>query len=305
MSNSDWARLLALSLLWGATFFYVEIALTALPPLTIVLARVGLGALALALVLRLRGIALPRGARLWAAFLVMGVLNNVVPFTLFAGAQAQIASGLAAILNATTPLFTILVAHLLTGDERITPAKAAGLAIGFGGVVVLVGGVALAPVGAAVVLAYLACLAASVSYAFAAVYGRRFARAGVAPLQVAFGQVTASALVLAPLVALVDAPWRLGMPPAQVWAALAGLSVLSTAVAYGLYFRLLASAGPTNLLLVTFLIPVTALALGIGVLGERLEPRHIAGMALIAAGLVAIDGRAWRAIRGASAGNSR
>lgn len=309
MRNSDWGLLLILAVLWGATFFYVEVALTALPPLTVVLARVGFAALALLVVLRARGIALPRGAGLWRMFFVMGALNNLVPFTLFALAQGQIASGLAAILNATTPLFTLVVAHVLTGDERLTGAKAAGLGLGFAGVVVLVGGTALAPVGGLVLLAHLACLGATLCYAFAGIYGRRFGRAGVAPLATAFGQVTASSVMLLPLVLLIESPWRLAMPPLPVWAALAGLSLLGTALAYVLYFRLLARAGATNLMLVTFLIPVTALALGIGILGERLEPRHIAGMALIGAGLVAIDGRAWRALRSllraASAGNSR
>jgi len=305
MSNSDWAKLLFLSLIWGATFFYIEIALTALPPLTIVLARVGFGALTLLAVLRVLRVAVPRGWAVWRMFFAMGALNNLVPFTLFVWGQAHIPSGLAAILNATTPIFAILIAHALTGDERLTPAKATGLVLGLAGVVVLVGGTALAPVSGMVLLAHLACLGATLSYAFAGVYGRRFARAGVAPLATAFGQIAASSLMLLPLVLFIDTPWQLALPPARVWLALAGLSVLGTALAYVLYFRLLASAGATNLTLVTFLIPVTALALGIGVLGERLEPRHIAGMALIAAGLVAIDGRAWRAFRAASAGNSQ
>lgn len=297
MSNSDWAKLTLLALLWGTTFFYVEIALTGLPPLTIVLLRVGLGALVLWAVLRLTGVAVPRDPAIWRMFFVMGFLNNLVPFTLFAFGQSHIASGLAAILNATTPLFTILVAHVLTGDDRLTPAKALGLGLGFGGVVVLMGGTALAPVGGLVLLAQAACVGAALSYAFGSVYGRRFARAGVPPLATAFGQVAASSVMLLPFALMIEAPWRLPMPPAHVWAALGALAVLGTALAYVIYFRLLASAGAVNLMLVTFLIPVTALALGIGVLGERLAPHHLAGMGLIGLGLVAIDGRATAALR--------
>jgi drug/metabolite transporter (DMT)-like permease len=293
MTAREWAMLIALSVLWGGSFFFNGVAVRELPPLTIVLARVGIAALALWLVLAALRIQVPRVPGLAAAFLGMGLLNNAVPFTLFVWGQGHIASGLAAILNATTPLFTVLVAHVLTRDERLTAGKAAGVIVGFAGVVVMLGPDLLAGLGTGL-WAQLACLAAALSYAFAGVYGRRFRRMGVPPLATAAGQVTASTLVMIPLVLVVEQPWTLPSPGAGTWGALLGIGLLSTALAYVLYFRLLAAAGATNLLLVTFLIPVSAILLGTLVLGERLAPRHLAGMALIGAGLALMDGRLAR-----------
>jgi drug/metabolite transporter (DMT)-like permease len=251
--------------------------------------RVALAAVILAVVLRLGGVAFP-SRRVWPALLVMGLLNNAVPFTLFVLAQGAISGALASVLNATTPLFTVLVAHLATQDERITPAKAMGLGFGFLGVVVMLAGAELSGAGAA----KLFCLAAALSYACAGVWGRRFRRLGVAPLATAFGQVTAAAVLILPVWLWQDAPWTLGWPGARVAGAVIGIAALSTALAYLIYFRLLASAGATNLLLVTFLIPVSATALGAIFLGERLLPQHLAGFALIVLGLAAIDGRIVR-----------
>jgi drug/metabolite transporter (DMT)-like permease len=289
MPAADWLRLLVLSVLWGGSFFFVQIAVPHLPPLTLVWLRVALAAAILALALRVLGIALPRGGRVWRALLVMGLLNNVIPFTCFVIAQSSIPSALAAILNATTPLFTLIVAALLTADERLTRAKGAGLAVGFAGVVVLVGG---SPGGAAGSM--LRCLAAALPYAISSVWGKRFRAMGAAPPATAFGMLAASTLMLLPVVLWHDRPWTLTTPPPDAVAALLGLAVLSTAVAYLLYFRILAGAGAVNLSLVTFLIPVSAMAFGVLLLGERLEPRHVAGMALIAAGLSILDGRLWR-----------
>ncbi len=294
MGAVEWAMLGALSVLWGGSFFFVGVALAELPPLTIVALRVGLAALALNLAVLASGERMPGGARAWAAFLAMGLLNNVVPFSLIVWGQTQIASGLASILNATTPLFTVLVAHALTRDERMSAGRMAGAIVGFAGVAAMIGPDALHGLGADVV-AQLAVLGASVSYAFAGVFGKRFAHQGVAPLIAASGQVTASVLVLAPLALAVETPWTLAMPGAEVWGAVVGLALLSTALAYVLYFRILARAGATNLLVVTFLIPLSAIALGIVVLGERLAPLHFAGMALIGLGLALIDGRLGRA----------
>jgi drug/metabolite transporter (DMT)-like permease len=219
-----------------------------------------------------------------------GLLNNVVPFCLIVWGQTRIASGLAAILTATTPLATVLVAHVLTADEKLTGRRVAGVLVGLAGVVVMIGPDALAGLGANV-LAQLAVLGAAVSYAFAGIYGRRFKALGVSPIQTAAGQVTASTVMLLPIALLVDQPWTLALPGLQVWAAILGIAVLSTAFGYVLYFRILATAGATNVLLVTFLNPVTAILLGTVVLGERLELRHGLGMALIGLGLAAIDGR--------------
>ena len=197
---------------------------------------------------------------------------------------------MASILNATTPLFTVIVAHGLTSDERMTGARLFGVIAGLAGVVAMMGPAALEGIETNV-LAQAAVLAAALSYAFAGIYGRRFKRLGVPPLLTATGQVTASTILLAPMALMVDQPWTLPMPGLDTWAALIGLAALSTALAYILYFRILATAGAINLLLVTFLIPVSAIFLGAAVLGGRLNLEHFLGMALIGAGLAAIDGR--------------
>lgn len=287
MTRNDWMLLLALSLLWGGSFFFVEIALAGLQPLTVVIGRVGIAAVVLGLLVALGAGGLPR--RAWGAALVMGFLNNAVPFTLFALAQGRIDGGLAAIVNATTPLWTVIVAHLATRDERATPAKAAGVVLGFAGVAVMAG-----RSGQSEAVAILLCLAAALSYGLAAVWGRRFRRMGVTPLATAFGQTAAATILILPLWLAVDRPWTLGWPGAAPFAAVMAIALLSTVLAYLIYFRLLASAGATNLSLVTFLIPVSAVALGVAFLGESLAPRHVAGFALIALGLMAMDGRMLR-----------
>jgi drug/metabolite transporter (DMT)-like permease len=293
MTGPEWAMLLALSVLWGGSFFFTGVALRALPPFTLVVLRVGLAALILAVVLHAIRLPMPRGGRVWAAFFGMGLLNNVVPFSLIVWGQTQIASGLAAILNATTPLATVLVAHFLTADEKMTRNRVAGVLIGLLGVALMIGPDTLRGLGTEV-LAQLAVLGASVSYAFAAIFGRRFGRMGVAPMATATGQVMASTLMLLPIALLVEQPWTLPMPSLTVCGAVLGIAALSTALAYVLYFRILSTAGATNLLLVTFLIPVSAILLGSLVLGERLDAAHFVGMALIGAGLAAIDGRVLR-----------
>jgi drug/metabolite transporter (DMT)-like permease len=308
MGAREWTMLIALSVLWGGSFFFVGVAVRALPPMTVVALRVAGAALILAVVLRALGLRLPGGSRFWAAFLGMALLNNAVPFLLLAWGQTAIASGLAAILNATTPLFGVALAHFLTADEKLTPGRLAGVATGFAGVVVMVGPAALEALDRSLA-AQLACLGAAFSYALAGIYGRRFKRLGVSPLVTAAGQVTASSMVLVPLALVVDAPWRLAPPGPETWAALAGLASLSTALAYVLFFRILASAGATNILLVTFLIPVSAILLGTAFLGERLAAGHLAGMALIGLGLALIDGRlaaaAGLGARRPAAGGSR
>lgn len=290
MSAKNWAQLLILSLLWGGSFFFVEVALEGLPVLTIVWCRVALAALFLALALMVTGTEFPQGVAVWRALLVMGLLNNAVPFTLFASAQGQISGSLAAILNATTPLFTVIVAHFATTDEQAGPAKVAGLVLGFGGVFVMMSGQASMAAWFGAVL----CLFAALSYGLAGVWGRRFRRLGVAPLATAFGQVTASSLLLAPIWLAVDRPWVAELPSLRVGLAVVGMAALSTALAYLIFFRLLAAAGATNLSLVTFLIPVSATILGVAFLGESLLPQHLVGFGLISLGLVAIDGRVLR-----------
>jgi drug/metabolite transporter (DMT)-like permease len=293
MSGADWAILLVLSVIWGGSFFFIEIALDTVAPLTLVLIRVAIAAAFLWLFLLARGerLAMPPGAAL--AFLVLALLNNVIPFVLFAWAQEAITGGLASILNATTPIWGVIVAHLCTADEKATPARVAGVLLGFGGVALMIGPDFLGQIGLDA-LAQLACLAATLCYALAGVWARRFQPMGIKPIAVATGQLTASALVMLPLVLLFEPPWQATAPSPQAWMALVALALFCTSLAYILYFRLVASAGATNSLLVTFLIPITAILLGALILHEQLEPRHFAGMALIGAGLAAIDGRLLR-----------
>lgn len=302
MGRREWAMLVVLAAVWGGSFFFNGVAARELPTFTMVWLRVAVGSVTLLLVLRVLGQEVPRGGRVWVAFFGMGLLNNALPMLLIVWGQHGIASGLASILNATTPLFTVLVAHLFTTDEKLTVFKMLGVVVGFAGAAAMIGPDALSGVGTDV-LAQLACLAGALSYAFAGIFGRRFRRMGVPPLATAAGQVTASALMLLPVMLLVDRPWELSMPHIATWGAILGVGLLSTALAYVLYFRILATAGATNLLLVTFLIPVSAILLGTVVLGELLLPRHFVGMALIGGGLAFVDGRLprlflrrWRAL---------
>lgn len=293
MNGQDWAILLVLSVLWGGSFFFIEIALDTVAPLTLVLLRVALASamLWIYLLVRREKFAMPQGTML--AFLILAMLNNVIPFILFAWAQMAIDGGLASILNATTPIWGVIVAHLATSDERATPAKLVGVLLGFAGVAIMIGADLLKDIGTSV-LAQLACLAATLCYALAGVYARRFRAMGVSPIGVSTGQLTAAAIVMLPLVLLFEPPWRGAAPSPEAWMALAALALFCTSLAYILYFRLVASAGATNSLLVTFLIPITAILLGALILGEQLAPRHFIGMALIGAGLAAIDGRLLR-----------
>ena len=290
MEPTEWVMLVALSVLWGGSFFFVSVAVGSLPPFTIVVLRVGLAALALNIVVLASGLRMPAQGRVWRAFFAMGFLNNLIPFSLIVWGQAHIAGGLASILNATTPLFTVVVAHFLTTDEKMGAGRLSGVVVGFAGVVVMIGPDALGGLNVAVV-AQVACLGAAMSYAFAGVFGRKFGRTSVAPLITAAGQVTASTVMLLPVAMIVDRPWTLAMPSMGVCGAVVDLALLSTALAYILYFRILAAAGATNIVLVTFLIPVSAVLLGAVFLGEHLVSRHFVGMIFISLGLAAIDGR--------------
>ena len=296
MTPGEWTALVALSVLWGGAFFFTGVAVRELPPLTIVTSRAILAALALGLIVRATGRRLARGWDVWSAFAIMGLLSVVVPFGLITWGQTRIPSGLAAILVATSPLATVVVAHLLTADEKMTGNRLLGVAVGFAGVALMIGPRALGRFDGDV-LGQLAVLGAAISYAFAAVFGRRFRRMGIGPLETTAGQLTTAAGILLPMALLVESPWTLPMPEAATLAAVVGAALLSTALAYVVYFRILAAAGATNVVLVAFLIPVSAILLGTLVLGERLEVEHFAGMACIAAGLAVIDGRLLRLVR--------
>lgn len=296
MTLPEWAMLMALASVWGGSFFFNGVAVRELPVFTVVVARVVLAALILLAILRLKAERLPGDRRVWAAFFGMGLLNNAIPFSLIVWGQQHIASGLASILNASTPLFTVVFAHFLTVDEKMTGGRLAGVALGCAGVAVMIGLDALHAPGTGV-MAQLMCLAGAVSYALAGIFGRRFRVMGVSPLASAAGQVVASSVLLVPLMLAIDRPWALAPPSLAAIGALIGVAGFSTALAYVLYFRILATAGSTNLLLVTFLIPLGAIIPGALFLGESLLPKHLAGMALVGLGLAAIDGRPWRALR--------
>ncbi len=294
MSPLVLAALLALSLIWGASFFMGAVALQAVSPLILVWMRVSLAALTLWAVALVFGLPIPRGLRAWRALALMGLINNVVPFLLIFWGQVSVASGLASIFNATTPLFTVLVAALFLDDERFSRLKLLGLLLGLAGVVALVGPQALQGLGRDL-LSQAAFLGAATSYACAAVFARRFRRMGLRPFSLALGQLTSSCLIMSLLVAFMEPPWLfdwgsfLARPP--VWLAILVLATVATAFAYLLYFFILGRAGATNASLVTFLVPGWAIVLGFVFLHERLTGWHMLGFALILSGLAALDGR--------------
>jgi drug/metabolite transporter (DMT)-like permease len=291
--------ILALSVLWGGSFFFNGISVMGLPPLTVVFLRVSLACVALWIFVIVTGRKIPLGIDVWLAFFIMDVINNVIPFFLIAWGQTHIASGLTSILNATTPLFGVLFAGALLADERITAMKLTGVIIGFIGVIVMVGSSALGGIGNDL-WAQLAVLGASVSYAIASVYGRLYKARHIDPIVISACQVTMSSLVLAPIAFYFDNPFSLPVPGIKVWLSIFALAIFSTAIGYVLFFRILLSAGATNVMLVALLIPVTSILLGYFFLGESLQFVHFLGMALIGLGLSAVDGRIWRTVTRAS-----
>ena len=296
MNGTDWLILSALALIWGGAFFFIGIAVRHVPPLTYVWLRLTIAAAGMWAYLWLKGQRAQLPRQVWGSILVLAILNNALPFVLIGWGEIHIASGLAAILNATTPIWGVLVAHFLTHDERMTPRKLAGVLLGFAGVVIMMGPALLSNLGVGAT-AQLACVLASLVYALAAVWARRFKAMGISPLSVTTGQLTAGALVMLPLSLIVDRPWTHPMPPLGAWAAIAALALLCSAFAYVLYFRLIDTSGATNAMLVTLLVPPVAILLGSLFLGETLAPQDFAGLGLIALGLAAIDGRLLRAGR--------
>ncbi len=294
MHPQDWLLLAFLSVLWGGSFFFVGAAERGLPPMTIVLARVVFAALMLLPFVRLLGGELPKRPIDWLPFAGMGLFNNVIPFSLFATAMIYIPSGMASVINATTPLFAVLVLAAF-GEERLIARRVVGVVIGLVGVIILrEPGVASSDQTLGIVL----CLGAALSYGFAGLWGRRMLK-GVPPVTAAAGQLISSSVMMAVIASAVDRPWDLPMPDAATWLSLIGLAALSTALAYIVFFRILDRSGATNVMLVTLLIPVTAILLGWLVLGEPLGLREIVGALVIASALIAIDGRAlsWLRLR--------
>lgn len=291
MSLRDWAMLVLLGAIWGGSFFFARIAVAEIHPLALVLLRVAIAGAALHLYLAARGISFGLALPHAAGFLLLAVLNNVIPFSLIFAGQTELGAGLASVLNATTPFWTALLASRLTADERLTWNKVVGILFGIAGTAVMIGPDLATGLGGPL-WAKLALVGASVSYALALMVAKRFR--AVPPAVVATAQLTASTVVMVPVVFFTVGAEGLFSASAPVWAAVVGLALLSTAFAYILYFGLVVSAGATNASLVTLIVPVSAILLGVAFLGERLEPVELAGMALIAAGLVTIDGRLLR-----------
>lgn len=277
-----------LGVIWGGSFFFIRVAVAEVAPFTIVLARVLIASVMMLALLAILRLPIPRTPRALAPFLMLAILNNVIPMSLIVLGQRQLGAGLAAILNATTPILTVIVANATLRDERMTPNRVLGVLIGLAGVAVIVGPSALT--GATGSFASkLAILGASLSYAFAAVWGRRLR--STPPMVTATMQSVMATVVLLPLSLFIDRPWTGGWPsPSVVWSIIA-LGVLCTGIGYILYFRVLARAGASNVSLVTMIVPVSATLLGFFFLGERLNLNDFAGMALIALAFAAIDGR--------------
>ena len=290
MTGFEWMLLVLLSVVWGGSFFFNGIALREFPTLSIVTARVGLAALALLFLMKMLGQGIQLNRQILKAFFGMSFLNNVVPFSLIVWGQQHIASGVASILNATTPLFTMLVAHWFTTDEKINPRRLLGVLTGMGGVGLMMGLDSMESSGFHL-LGQSAILLAAFSYGLAGVYGKRFAQLEIPPLATATGQLCASSMILIPLTLWIDQPLTMAMPSIEGMGSLLGIALLSTALAYVIYFRLLKTAGATNLLLVTLLIPVSAIILGVFLLDESLQPQHLSGMGVISLGLLIMDGR--------------
>ena len=288
MDTKVWLLLGLLGLIWGGSFFFARIAVAYVPPFTLVFLRLSLAALALHIYLRGRFDLYPTLLRRWPEFALLGFINNALPHSLIFLGQTEIGAGLAAVLNATTPIWTVLLANRLTSDEKLSARKIGGCLLGLAGTAVLIGPSALdhsdipawaliLPVGAAI------------SYGFAAIFGRRF-RDLPAPVTTT-GQLTASSIMILPVSLIVDAPWDLAMPPLTAIAAILALAWLATAFGYILFFRIIALAGATNTSLVTLLVPPSAILLGTLFLGETMSVAELAGMLLIGLGLLVLDGR--------------
>ena len=287
MDGHVWLLLLALSLVWGGSFLFVEFALRDYLPLTIVALRVAIGALVLHCVLRIKKLNFPLDLKSIGQFTVMGALNNAIPFSLIVWGQQSIDAGRASVLNATVPLFTVLLAHWLLADEKLSASKITGVLIGFAGVFVLAGPAAISGNSVNSLSGQLAVLGAAISYAFASIYGRQLNRFD--PQVSATGMLTASTLLMIPFALLVE-PLPASLPGLLPTVSVVALGVLCTALAYLFYFKILTKAGSSNLSLVTFLIPPSAIVMGVVFLNEQLSFEDYAGVALILAGMAIATG---------------
>jgi drug/metabolite transporter (DMT)-like permease len=294
ISPAVWGMLMLLGLIWGASFFFARIAVKEVPPLMLVLLRVAIAAAALHLYLLAKGDWAKFREQPFAPFILLGLLNNAIPFSLLFIGQTKLGAGLAAILNALVPFWTVVAANFLTADEKFTASKLTGILLGVAGAAIIIGPSAVSGLGAPL-WAKLAVIAAGISYAFASIYAKRFK--SVPPIVTAAGQLTASSLIMLPAALLAHGLWSpLSVTP-PVWLAVLSLALVSTSLAYIIFFRIIAAAGATTVSLVTLLVPVSAVMLGTVFLGESLSLPELAGMALIGLGLVIIDGRTLAALK--------
>jgi drug/metabolite transporter (DMT)-like permease len=294
----DWSLLGILSVLWGGSFFFNGVVLREVPPLTLVLLRVALASIFLLPLLRVYRIRFPTGFSAWKPFIAIGLFNNVLPFSLIVAGQTYIPSGLASILNATTPLFTVVV-MAAAGEEKLHARRIAGVIVGLIGVVILHGG-GFDGKGLGFEsgqgIGILLCLAGAFSYGLSALLARRLL-SNSPPLGTATFQMLASTAMMVVVAGVIDRPWQLPMPGATTWLGVIGLAALSTALAYIVFFQILRRSGATNVMLVTLLIPVTAILLGYLVLGEQISPHEILGALVIGSALLLIDGRVFEILR--------
>ncbi|WP_019171475.1 DMT family transporter [Pseudaminobacter salicylatoxidans] len=300
MGAKEWSQLLLLGAIWGGSFFFARIAVAEIQPLVLVFFRVAIAAVALQLYLAIRGPSFRIAFSYLGAFFGLALLNNVIPFSLIFIGQTELGAGLASVLNATTPFWTLVIANFLTNDEKLTRNKLAGILLGIAGTAVMIGPSLLHAMGGPL-WAKLALVGASLSYALALIFARRFR--ALPPPVVATGQMTASTVIMTPVVLLLHGPSGLFSASLPVWSAVLALALMSTAFAYILFFNLVAKAGATNASLVTLIVPVSATLLGAAFLDERMETLEMMGMMLIGFGLLTIDGRLLAGFRRKKAGN--
>ena len=295
LSGRAWAEMLVLALIWGGSFLSIRIALDEISPLMSVAHRVTWAMLVLWVVVAVMRIPLPRNSRIWFTFLVMGLLNNVIPFGLMAWGQLHIESGLTSILNAFTAVVGVVMAALFFSDERLMPRKIIGVVLGFFGVAVAIGLENFKNFDLRS-LAQLAVIGGTVAYAVAGVWARKNL-VGMPPQLAAAGMLTGATVIMLPLVYFVEGLPTFDLQP-RTLVAIGYYAVIATAAAYLLYYRVLAMAGSGNLMLVTLLVAPVAITLGAVVLGEKLSANALIGFVILAVGLIILDGRAWKALRG-------
>lgn len=288
ISTRAWIELLILGFIWGGSFLSIRVALDEIGPLTAVAHRTVWAMLILWAYVAIRRLPFPTSRGIWGAFIVMGLLNNVIPFSLMAWGQLHIETGLTSILNAATAIFGVIAAAIFFADERLTPRKAIGVILGFFGVATAIGLSALTQFDIQS-LGQLAVIGGTISYALAGVWARKMLT-GLSPQVAAAGMLTGSSLITLPAAWIVEGPITLALSP-QTWAAIAYYAIIATAIAYLLYYRVLAMAGSGNLMLCTLLVAPVAIILGAVVLGEALPLRAYTGFGLLALGLIVLDGR--------------